>query len=54
MQPAKQSGDDMVIIAQVTIDDDGNLPDGASTETFTQAAGWLASRRDRMQLFRRA
>jgi methionine synthase I (cobalamin-dependent)/5,10-methylenetetrahydrofolate reductase len=29
-------GNDMVIIAQVTIDDDGNLPDGASTETFTQ------------------
>jgi methionine synthase I (cobalamin-dependent)/5,10-methylenetetrahydrofolate reductase len=29
-------GTDMVIIAQVTIDDDGNMPDGSSTETFTQ------------------
>jgi methionine synthase / methylenetetrahydrofolate reductase(NADPH) len=29
-------GDDMVIIAQVTIDDEGSLPDGTSTETFTQ------------------
>jgi homocysteine S-methyltransferase len=30
------AGDDMVIVAQVTIDDEGNLPDGAGTETFTR------------------
>ncbi len=30
------AGKDMVIIAQVTIDDYGNMPDGSSTETFTQ------------------
>lgn len=29
-------GEDMVIIAQVTIDDDGNMPDGSSTQTFTE------------------
>ena len=30
------AGDEMVIVAQVTIDDYGNLPDGASTEVFTR------------------
>ena len=30
------AGKDMVIIAQVTIDDYGNMPDGSSTETFTR------------------
>ncbi|HXG33345.1 MAG TPA: bifunctional homocysteine S-methyltransferase/methylenetetrahydrofolate reductase [Bryobacteraceae bacterium] len=30
------AGDDLVIIAQVTIDDYGNLPDGTDTETFTR------------------
>jgi methionine synthase I (cobalamin-dependent)/5,10-methylenetetrahydrofolate reductase len=30
------AGDEMTIVAQVTIDDDGNLPDGADTETFTR------------------
>ncbi len=29
-------GTDMVIITQVTIDDEGRMPDGTSTETFTQ------------------
>ncbi len=29
------AGPEMVIIAQVTVDDDGALPDGASTATFT-------------------
>ena len=29
-------GKDMVIISQVTIDDEGNMPDGTSTETFTR------------------
>ncbi|MBI5086677.1 MAG: bifunctional homocysteine S-methyltransferase/methylenetetrahydrofolate reductase [Acidobacteria bacterium] len=32
------AGDEMVIVAQVTIDDEGNLHDGTSTETFTR---WL-------------
>ncbi len=30
------AGDEMVIVAQVTIDDDGNLQDGTDTETFTR------------------
>jgi methionine synthase I (cobalamin-dependent)/5,10-methylenetetrahydrofolate reductase len=30
------AGDEMVIVAQVTIDDSGNLPGGAPTETFTR------------------
>jgi homocysteine S-methyltransferase len=30
------AGDELVIIAQVTIDDYGNLPDGTDTETFTR------------------
>src|SRR3974390_3347491 len=30
-------GPDMVVIAQVTIDDDANMPDGSSTDTFTEA-----------------
>lgn len=30
------AGEEMIIVAQVTIDDDGNLPDGADTETFTR------------------
>ncbi len=29
-------GPDVVIISQVTIDDDGRMPDGSSTETFTR------------------
>lgn len=29
-------GDEVVIVAQVTIDDYGNLPDGTDTETFTR------------------
>ncbi|MBI5281400.1 MAG: bifunctional homocysteine S-methyltransferase/methylenetetrahydrofolate reductase [Candidatus Solibacter usitatus] len=32
------AGGEMVIVAQVTIDDEGNLHDGTSTETFTK---WL-------------
>jgi homocysteine S-methyltransferase len=31
------AGPDMAIVAQVTIDDDGNMPDGTSTETFTRS-----------------
>ncbi len=30
------AGPDMVIIAQVTIDDEGRMPDGTTTDTFTQ------------------
>ena len=30
------AGDEMVIAAQITIDDYGNLPDGTDTETFTR------------------
>ncbi len=30
------AGDEMVIVAQVTIDDDGRMLDGSSTETFTR------------------
>jgi len=30
------AGDDMVIVAQVTIDDAGNMPGGATPETFTR------------------
>jgi homocysteine S-methyltransferase len=30
------AGPDMIIVAQVTIDDFGNLPDGTATETFTR------------------
>jgi len=30
------AGDEMVIVTQVTIDDDGNMPDGTDTETFTR------------------
>ncbi|MCC7176641.1 MAG: bifunctional homocysteine S-methyltransferase/methylenetetrahydrofolate reductase [Bryobacterales bacterium] len=30
------AGDDFAVVAQVTIDDYGNLPDGATTETFTR------------------
>jgi methionine synthase / methylenetetrahydrofolate reductase (NADH) len=30
-------GPDMVIVAQVTVEDDGNLRDGTSTETFTRS-----------------
>ncbi|MBS1877838.1 MAG: bifunctional homocysteine S-methyltransferase/methylenetetrahydrofolate reductase [Acidobacteria bacterium] len=30
------AGPDVVIVAQVTIDDYGNMPDGSSTETFTE------------------
>jgi methionine synthase / methylenetetrahydrofolate reductase(NADPH) len=33
------AGPDMVIIAQVTVEDDGRLRDGASTETFTRSLG---------------
>ncbi len=31
------AGKEMVVVAQVTIDDFGNLPDGTDTETFTRA-----------------
>jgi len=31
------AGPDMVIVAQVTVDDDGNLRDGTTTATFTQS-----------------
>ncbi len=31
------AGPEMVIVAQVTVDDDGNLRDGTSTATFTQS-----------------
>ena len=31
------AGNDMVIVAQVTIDDEGRMPDGSSVETFTRA-----------------
>jgi methionine synthase I (cobalamin-dependent)/5,10-methylenetetrahydrofolate reductase len=30
------AGDDMVIVAQITIDDSGNMPDGTHPETYTQ------------------
>jgi methionine synthase / methylenetetrahydrofolate reductase(NADPH) len=30
------AGDDIALVAQVTIDDDGNMPDGTSTDTFTR------------------
>jgi homocysteine S-methyltransferase len=30
------AGPDMALIAHVTIDDDGNMPDGTSTQTFTR------------------
>ena len=30
------AGDDVALVAQVTIDDYGNMPDGTSTETFTR------------------
>ena len=30
------AGDDIALVAQVTIDDYGNMPDGTSTETFTR------------------
>jgi methionine synthase / methylenetetrahydrofolate reductase(NADPH) len=30
------AGDDITLVAQVTIDDYGNMPDGTSTETFTR------------------
>jgi homocysteine S-methyltransferase len=30
------AGGELAIVAQVTIDDDGNLPDGTGTETFTR------------------
>ena len=33
---ARSAGDDMAIIAQVTIDDFGHLPGGTDTETFTR------------------
>jgi methionine synthase / methylenetetrahydrofolate reductase(NADPH) len=31
------AGDDLTIVAQVTIEDDGSLQDGSTTETFTRA-----------------
>jgi homocysteine S-methyltransferase len=35
------AGPDMVLIAQVTVNDDGSLRDGSSTETFTRSLdGW--------------
>ena len=37
------AGDEMVIVAQVTIDDSGNMPDGATPETYTEKLnGWPA------------
>ena len=37
------AGNEMVVVAQVTIDDAGNLRDGTSTETFARALGeWPA------------
>jgi len=37
------AGDDVLIIAQVTIDDSGNMPDGTSPENYTQKLGeWPA------------
>jgi len=33
---AREAAGDMVIIAQVTIDDSGNMPDGTAPETYTQ------------------
>ncbi len=39
----KTAGDQIIVVAQVTIDDDGNLPDGADTATFTrQLDEWAA------------
>jgi methionine synthase / methylenetetrahydrofolate reductase(NADPH) len=35
MAARSMAGEDMVIVAQVTIDDDGNMPDGTDTATFT-------------------
>ncbi len=42
------AGDELVIVAQVTIDDDGNLPDGTDTETFTRQLERMALRCDRV------
>ncbi len=37
------AGKEMTVVAQVTIDDFGNMPDGTDTETFTRALGeWPA------------
>jgi homocysteine S-methyltransferase len=32
----ESAGDDIVVVAQLTVEDDGNLRDGTSTETFTR------------------
>jgi methionine synthase I (cobalamin-dependent) len=38
------AGPEMTIVAQVTIDDNGNLPGGTETETFTRRF-WTNGRR---------
>ena len=44
------AGDELPVIAQVTIDDFGHLPGGADTETFTRDDGLLAGGRHRAEL----
>ena len=48
------AGEEMVIVAQVTIDDDGNMPDGAEPETYTREVERMAGRRHRAELLGRA
>jgi len=47
------AGRDTVLVAQMTIDDDGNLFDGTSTATFHRVPGSVAGRRDRPELLGR-
>ncbi len=44
------AGNDMVIMAQLSIEDDGTLRDGTSTADFTQQTERMAGRRDRPEL----
>jgi methionine synthase I (cobalamin-dependent) len=41
------AGPDMTIVAQVTIDDNGNLPEGTETEVFT----WRLDVRERRRTY---
>ena len=47
------AGEEMVIVAHVTIDDFGNLPGGTTPETFTRKLDEWPARRDRAQLLGR-
>ena len=48
------AGNEIVIVAQVTIDDFGHLPGGTDTGDFHADAGRVAGGRDRLQLLGRA